>query len=721
MKRVLLVIAVASAFLIGYAGSTKAWPVYGRNEFFGYFKNIFDNAGDDVWYGGIPTSVNTATEFINFTKAKLARGPNTQDGVGAAFIIQTMIGSARNNPPTAAQIADWEARVRYAESKGWIQWSQTVNYRLNSLYQGPCTTPTCTPGGSNPIDDTFYDEGVTKTDVAIRFTNGAVPLYEIRYSCANPIGVASPLPPAPRYSLTGSSSVSDTTVIPGQTVTFTHKLTNSGPNNATNVFYTVFDQSGARKATGGPFTIGVTTNTMNTNNFKVPAGSLPGTKFCQYIHFAPLNQNGGSGNSAQACITVIADFDLTPTVTPSTGSAQQNDTISFTYTVYNPGPTPSTATTCKVVGNDHAPGWTPLPQQDVDRTSDIGYTPPSTNCPRNFIEGTTTQVATETVDVGNAAPGSRICRSLVINPKNQTGGFRASAEGCVVIAKTPYVHFQGNDVWAGGGFAAVSPACNTSSKITTSAHALKDGTVAGGGVEYAAFALGKITNFGSAGQGIINPAAPLGKLLTFSNTNSANLGFYGAPQHCITDYISTYSGTPITSQPGTIDVNQGSGTYQINGAHTFHGTVPNGAQQVWLVNGDVTIDGDIKYLNSYNGVADMPSLVIITTGNTLVRDNVKQMDGLFVSRGTFNTCSNAPAGNLSTNDCKDQLVVNGSVVAGSLTLMRTYGAEGGDDTDRKNPAEVFNFNAEMYLRSALNGSSASTLRTVDSKDLPPRY
>jgi hypothetical protein len=76
---------------------------------------------------------------------------------------------------------------------------------------------------------------------------------------------------------------------------------------------------------------------------------------------------------------------------------------------------------------------------------------------------------------------------------------------------------------------------------------------------------------------------------------------------------------------------------------------------------------------------------------------------------------------LSINDCKDQLVINGSVIAGTLTLMRTYGADGGNDSVRKNPAEIFNFNAEMYLRSALNGSNATTLRTVDEKDLPPRY
>ena len=730
MKLALLMVAMAATFLVGYAKTADAWPVYGRGQFYGYFKNIRDFWGDSVWHtngpaeNAVPTTITSADQFITFTLDKLSHGVGTQDGIGASFIIQTMIGSARDYPPTAAQIADWEARVRYADAQGLITWNQMVSYQLNSYYQGPCSGYNCDqkPGDANPNDDAFYDIGTTNVASAIVFRNsGGGVAYMIRHLCANPIGTISPLTPSPTYNLTGTSTVSDTTVIPGQTITFTHRLTNSGPDNAPNVRYTVYDQSGAAKASGGPFTLGATTNTVNTNNFKIPAGSLPGTKFCQYVHFTPQNQLGGSGDSAQACATVIADFDLTPTVTPSTGSAQQNDSISFTYTVYNPGPTPSTLTTCKIVGNNHTSGYTPLPQQDADRNSDPGYTPPSTICPTNFLEGTTTTVATETVDVGNAAPGSRICRSLVLNPKDQNGGFRASAEACVVIAKTPYVHFQGNDVWAGGGFAAVNPACNASSKITTSAHALKDGSVAGGGVEYAAYALSKITNFGSAGRAIINPAAPTGKMLTFSNVTSANLGFYGAPQHCINDYVATYTGTPVTGQPTTIDVNQGTGTYQINGAHTFHGDVPNGSQQIWLVNGDVTIDGDIKYSDSYNSVGDMPSLVIIAMGNVFVKDNVKQMDGLFITRGTFNTCSNAPSGNLSINDCNNQLVVNGSVIAGSLTLLRTYGADGNDDSVRKNPAEIFNFSPEMYLKSALNGSNPSTLRTVDEKDLPPRY
>ncbi len=712
VKRILLLAAIASALLTGYAASAKAqFPVYGRQEFHGYFKNVQDDWGADVWNGGIPVSVNTATEFINFVKAKLAFGPGTQNGVGAAFIIQTMIGSARNLPPTAGQIANWEARVRYAESKGWIRWNVLISYQLNSYYQG-------TAAGSNPVDDAFFNDGVTRVDRAIQFMNGPSIAYELRYACANPVGTLGPLAEPIDFDITGRSIVSDATVVPGQTFIFEHFLRNNGPDNAPGIRYAVYDLSGTRQGSGGPLTLGVREYNVFNQNFTVPNNALPGTQYCQFIQFTPATDSGGTRNGPWACATVVAQFNLTPSVTASATSAQQNDSITFTYRVNNSGPTPSTAVACKVVATNQPPGYVPLPQQDVDRNPDSGF---ATGCPRVFLNGATT-LTTETVSVGNLSPGSKICRSLVVNPKNQSGGPRASAESCVVIAKTPYVHFLGNDVWAGGGFAVVNPACNTASKIATSSRTLQDGTVAGSVVEYGAFALGKITNFGSGSKGLVNPAAPQGKMLTFSNIDSTNLGNYGAPQHCINDYVAQYQSSPALGA-GTFDVgSRPNGNWHITGNATFHGTMPLGSQQVYMVTGDVTIDNTgIQYPGTYTKFDDIPSLVIIATGNINIQSSVTQMDGLYVARGTMSTCSNAPPGNLSVSTCNAQLTVNGAVIVGNLSLLRTFGADGATDVTRKQPAEVINFNPEMYLRSALSSSNSTTLRVVDEKDLPPRY
>lgn len=723
MKRAGIVLTVIALVLSLFTPATpaKAWPgVPDRAAMHGYFHNIYDNASldgpmGDVMPYGIPGWVDSADEFIGFINSKLAEGPGSQNGVAAAFIIQTMIGRlSRNSPPNADERADWEARVRYAEAQGRVSWNVVVSYVTNSLYQG-------NGPGANPNDDAFYNESSPHSDAAIVFRDmSGNPTYMIRIVCGNPVGYTNPIPAAPRYTLTGRSTVSSPTAIPGATVSFSHYIRNSGPDAATTNWTTRIDPGGAPINSGtSSIGSGDEVNVRN-ENFTIPANAAFGTRYCRYITFTPYQNGIGTGTGVSAaCVTVVAQFDVQPLATPSASTAQQNDTITFTYSIANSGPTRTTNLTCKVTSNSQGPGYTPLPQQDNDRNP-AANPQPATNCNAELPIGTT-QVGTETVDVGNAAPGSRICRSLVINPRSQTGGFRASAEGCVIIAKTPYVHFKGNDVWAGGGFQAITPGCNALSKIQTVGKTLKDTTIAGSATEYGAFALGKILNFGSANKAIVNPAAPNGKTLTFSNFDTANLGYFGSPQHCINDYISRYSSVPVTAEPGSIDIGaRGNGTWHVTGNRQFTGNIPAGAQQIYLVEGDVTITGDLRYPASYTNLGQIPSLVIIATGNVTVQSGVRQMDGVFITRGTFATCDPGP-GNLSVSICNQQLVINGAVAANNVSLLRTAGADGNDDTARKQPAEMFNFNAELYIRNALNGTNGIILRTVDQKDLPPRF
>jgi hypothetical protein len=735
IKRVLLALVVASSFLIGYVGAAEAWPIKDRQPFYGYFLNDYDAYGDDVWrpYSGpsacqgtgyaIPTGINTKSEFINFVKCKLNNG-NAQERVGAQFIIQTMRGSD-NGRPTASEIADWEARIM--NPAVGVNWGTTRSYTVNSFYQG-------TGSGANPVDDAFYNESGSSTQTIV-FTYTGVD-YAIRRQCANPvgngnIGTLPPAPPVQDFNMEGRSTVNDTTAVPGQILTFNHYLSNEG---VTSTSPDTIDWD-IRNTISGGVTLSGNAGTFSSGQEKmvrshtvaVPDDASPGDQICRRVEWSPNTESGGSQNGSPACSTVVAQFNLTPTVQASASTAQDGDSITFTYRVSNSGPTTTTSVTCKPVGNTEGPGYTPLPQQDVDRTSDVGYIPPGTTCPQTFpiTSGAGVTVATENVTISGQQPGDKVCRSLVINPKNHSGGFRASAEQCVTIAKTPYVHFMGNDVWAGGGFAATNPACNTSAKIQTVAHTLSDGSGAGSASEYAAFALGRITNFGSSNKALINPAGPAGKALTFSNLNAVNLGQYGAPQHCITDYVAQYNKTPNDGgYPVAINVgSQPDGTQlNLSGSRTFSGNMPVGSRQIYLVEGDVTITGNITYPANYNGLSELPSLVVIATGNMTVNRDVTQMDGLFIARGQFFTCDVAVGTTLSVNPpCEKQLTVNGAVVMGQLQLLRTFGAQGSNNTERKQPAEVFRFNSEMYLRSALTGNNPNLLQTINQIDLPPRF
>ncbi|MGH7197041.1 MAG: hypothetical protein ACREGJ_04755 [Candidatus Saccharimonadales bacterium] len=700
----------------------KAWPgVPDRSEYRGYFRNQVDYYGDDVISGGIPSTVNTTEEFISWMKARL--GGSTQSRVGASFMIQTMIGLSRNLPPTAAQIAEWEARVRYASSQGWIQWNVRISYSVNSYYQDSVS------GG----DDAFYYD--TGTDYAIVFRNASGGRYSIRRACANPVGNLSVLENNPSYNIVGRTTVSDATVTPGQSVTFRHYIRNEGPSAAYGVLWeTLVHPSNARLANGGPTSLADDQEKyVNGETFTVPIGTPVGTQYCRKVAFTPASSSNSSREiAAPACTTVIADFTVTPQVQADAVSAQEGDTVNFTYTVYNNGPTETNPTTCKVVGNERPPGYTPLPQQDTDRNSDAGYVPPGNSCPQVFQPRITTQVATEAVVVGNQAPGTRLCRSLVINPKDAGGGFRASAEVCVVIAKTPYAHFMGGDVWAGGDFSLYSLACDNNAKIQTTARQLSDGSIAGSVSEYGAFALDKITKFGSASKALNDPSDFAAKQLTFANSepDPSLLGYFGAPQHCINDYLGRYTQVGLTGMPASIDVGgQPSGVRRIEGDHTFRGTMPNGSTQVYIVeNGTVTIDADLRYSNSYNGTGEIPSLVILSVrrgasdpgGDIRVLSGVQQMDGLFMAHNTFLTCypKTEPA---SVSICNTPLQINGAVVARNLDLFRTAGASGATPADRKQPAETFNFTSEMYLRSALNTTSQPTITTMEVHELPPRF
>jgi hypothetical protein len=212
----------------------------------------------------------------------------------------------------------------------------------------------------------------------------------------------------------------------------------------------------------------------------------------------------------------------------------------------------------------------------------------------------------------------------------------------------------------------------------------------------------------------------VGDAWTFSNINPANLGYFGAPQHCITDYVSTYQSSPALGA-GTIDVGGGStGSWHITGDTTMHGTMAAGLQKVYLVTGNVTVDADLKYPASYSGASQIPSLVIIATGNIYVNAGVQQMDGVFITRGTFYTCyPKAEPATIST--CSNALTINGSVSATALDLFRTAGADGATAAAQKAPAETFTLQPEVYITNALNLSTQTVLTTSNVRELPPRF
>lgn len=105
----------------------------------------------------------------------------------------------------------------------------------------------------------------------------------------------------------------------------------------------------------------------------------------------------------------------------------------------------------------------------------------------------------------------------------------------------------------------------------------------------------------------------------------------------------------------------------------------NNAQKrvVVFVEGDLTIDNDIS-IDVTDGF-----LMFIVRGNIIVNPNVVELDGIFSVDGSFRT---------GTDGDDPQLVVTGSVVAGTLLLQRDLLASNGSS-----PAEIFIYSPELVV------------------------
>ena len=724
LRRLVLIVASAAAFLVGYGAAAQAWPgVPDRGEYRGYFNDGFDDGGHHVILNGYPSWVDSAGEFINFTKDRLYNG-STRDRTGAAFLIQTMIGDPwyRNRPPNGEQMAIWESLVWRAGNNHWIGWNNWYTYTYNSYWQGVTYA-----GGDEPNynDDAFYYEGGTRRSITFRDDAGRI-VYVIKRDCANPLGDGFMPGLQELYNTRGWTTAPDTAT-PGQTVTFEHFVEIFG-DTADRIYYATFEgasSAGTSLPTRTGSNIMTPPRTLNVadETFTIPNNAAAGSRYCRLIGWDPRNTWGGrDGRGAQECVTVEIPAKLKAAMAATPKPIAPGDTATFTPAISATSNASPITVQCQIQRTLYPPsgGSTSLGAQPCVTT---GGDPNITIGPGASV----TLRANTYVSADNIAVGTRVCDVITItNPSadayyNNPAADRTATD-CVTVAKSPYVHFTGGDVWAGGGFAAVAPGtCNNNADIRTVTRGRSltaDGTTPGSGTTYAAFALGRITTFGSGSMGQVT-ATGLGDNWTFANTNTANLGYFGAAQHCIPDYVATYQSAPLISGTNISVGGGGSGAWRVSGDANFVGaTMAGGAQRVYFVNGNVTINNSITYPPALN--SGLSSLVIIATGDIRVNSAVTQMDGIFISRGTFYTCypKVEPA---TIGTCNGRLTVNGSVSANRVDLFRTGGADGTTPATQKSPAEVFNLAPEVYITNALNQTTQTTITTTQVRELPPRF
>ena len=184
---------------------------------------------------------------------------------------------------------------------------------------------------------------------------------------------------------------------------------------------------------------------------------------------------------------------------------------------------------------------------------------------------------------------------------------------------------------------------------------------------------------------------------------------------------------------GLVDVNSLSTGEYMAGNITLSGTtLGTGKSVVIRSSGTVKISGNLLY-EATSDTTRLPQLIIYAE-NIIIEPDVSEVNAWLITRdkGYVSTCGSIVnmtswLSGLSSSQCNKQLRVNGPIMAGSLFLRRTYGgrhsspARNDDNMHPGTPAEVLNLRADAYIWAYNNYRGSGAIRTMNVKELPPRY
>lgn len=319
--------------------------------------------------------------------------------------------------------------------------------------------------------------------------------------------------------------------------------------------------------------------------------------------------------------------------------------------------------------------------------------------------------------------GTEICFRLSVTPRSNTNPATHSAKDCVVIGKKPKVQVWGGDLWVQGNI-------RTSTSVKSSA-------MYGSWGEYALFAGGSIAGMasGSAFSGGLAPGNVCDhSKLTFANTSPSSLnscsndttnkGYYDTASRIIPDVASNFPvSSAVGNLNGTISLDGlASGVYRSTGSQDITiNSSPNIPPNKWIVlnapDKNVTIAGNITYTPAtLHNLEQIPQVVIIAK-NITINEDVTNVDAwLIAPGGSIRTCDQVGD---TVGKCNKQLTINGPVMTDKLYLYRTAGSGAGADSGE--PAEIINLRADAYLWAYARTLGQGRIRTVHTRELPPRF
>lgn len=605
---------------------------------------------DDDW-GGLQTNLNYYTDLIEYNAGGAETGR-----------IQIYPRQGNNQPGSAS------VTIRPNHKYAWIWYNviktNGIQFKLpyDSInYDLPCPPP--------PVPPTIWD-----------------------YHPRPPIGPADTATgPKPGTVLAIRGPVQNTGNGTGRT--YTHRImvgpSPTGPWTTT---------GGLSSSQGG---IGAVATRTLTLNYRIPATAKHGSRVCFLTSANPVTgqstptstiTNNGPRFSTPICYTIYNlrfELENDPNISLP-GSAGAGETITAGYSINNSdggelpstatgGPTPSLNVRAQVTTGNAA--ITTAGAASVN-TGQISW---SSQFQRSFSVRINT----------NVRVGDNVCVRVFVNWEQGYSDGTSLANNPVVddtlcfdVSDGPYLHVLEHDTWSGGGW-AINGNCSVTGPGEISSHVrnrlASNGTQLGlPGVgaldEYAAFAQGRITEFGTSDES-------LDLLLAFANSPSA--GNFGA-ERCIANLfdgggtggnidnalwnnaqnLSSINSNTISE--GQYRIARSTVSYTSNGRpfNSFDGNA------TILINGNFEINRNIILDSGSLALGDIPFVVFIVAGNISVADNVSRIDGVYISNGVINTCDDGqpPSGGLvADGSCDGHLEVNGSLIANEIAFRRTMG------------------------------------------------
>ncbi len=537
-----------------------------------------------------------------------------------------------------------------------------------------------------------------------------------------------------------------------------HKITSGRSGPAGRILYRLYP-------TGG--------DDSRYTTYRVRASDV-GKQLCQQVSWSPAKAGDtGWGYSDFACARVRSDFELYPSVTidgkklatveggnimpnrieeviHNTGGTQdidraESESVAYQFIVrsqnrqdflssiggiFNRGAAAGYPyALASYSGNDTACTWL-RSKKSVDCAGS-----PTFRESRKYLDSYNRLNDTKDINASDAKVGDMICRIVAIKDYNykhsDANERRVSSPACVTVTKLPWVQIWGGDVRVGNGIGTV--AGNGSAQIVT-LKTTKDGAVYGSWGEYGMMAPQNNGTIVSATGGVLSGKNGYSgdfdryrNNLAFANTSTV-AGRWAPPSSVALPNFGR--GTAVGA---TIDVGAYSGNTvrTVAGNATIHGTLPGSSTLVIEAGGNVTIDGDLLYgVTEVDNATKLPQLVI-KAKNIIIKGNVRQVNAWLIAQptaanrdGVISTCDEIRRGSayydgLNINTCKEQLVINGTIIARQMQLRRTFGAEG---AALAQPAEVLNQRADVFMwGSRYNKGRDLQITTATTTEVAPRF